>query len=239
MRSTPAVLRGAAAGRKRRGALSVTLSAAGKAMMEEGVTALLALEVALQGSSASGAAAAGAALHAPAVAAVVDALAQHSHAAQPGVSSAEEAQQQPPPQRFVPQSAFEAHASPGELSMQAPASRVQEAQPCRAALGEQQKPPRHARVEQKEEELQGAPGGSGPGGARLTEAVAVALPVRVPLGVRLLEGVPLGVGGEVPVAVPVRDRLPVVEGDAPGDSVGVAVAAAALGRLAMRIRLLP
>lgn len=103
-------------------------------------------------------------------------------------------------------------------------------------MGEQQKPPRQARVEQKEEALQGAPGGSGPGGARVTEAVAVPLRVAVAEEERVAEGVPLGVGGGVPVRVPVRDKLAVVEGDAPGDSVGVAVAAVALGRLTTRMR---
>jgi hypothetical protein len=171
------------------------------------------------------------------VAAVVEAFAQHAHAAQPGARSAEEAQQQPLAQTLVPQSASEAHASPGEPSRQSPKGGVQEAQPCRAALGAQQKPPRHARVEQKVEALQGAPGGSGPGGARLAEAVAVALRVAVAVGERVAEGVPLGVGGGLPVRVPVRDKLAVVEGDAPGDSVGVAVAAVALGRLTTRMRL--
>ena len=128
--------------------------------------ALLALEVVLQGSSVTGAAA-GVALQAPAVVAVVAALAQHAHAPQPGVSSAEEAQQQAPRHRLVPQSAAEAQASPGELSRQEPNAGEQVAQPCRAALGEQQKPPRHAKEAQKEEELQGAPGGSGPGGGAL------------------------------------------------------------------------
>ncbi len=78
----------------------MTLNSAGKAMREEGATGPLALAVALQGR-VTGAAAAGKALQAPAVAAVTEALAQHAHAPLPGVSSAEEAQQQPPRQAQV------------------------------------------------------------------------------------------------------------------------------------------
>ena len=85
-----------------------------------------------------------AATQAPAVAAGVDALAQHAHAAQPGASSAEAAQQQPPAQRLVPQSAAEAQASPGENSAHAPVPAAQAAHPARKAFGEQQKPPRPA-----------------------------------------------------------------------------------------------
>ncbi len=105
------------------------------------------------------------ATHAPAVAAVVDALAQQPHAAQPGASSAEAAQQQPPAQRLVPQSAAEAQGSPGGCSAHAPVKGVHAEQLARAAAGAQQKPPRHGPAAQAVSSAQDAPGGCGAGDA--------------------------------------------------------------------------
>ena len=100
---------------------------------------------------------------APAVAAVVDAFAQQAHAAQPGTRTAEEAQQQPPAQRSVPQSALEAQGSPGGCSAHAPVNGVHAEQLARAAAGAQQKPARHGPVAQAASSAQGAPGGLGAG----------------------------------------------------------------------------
>jgi hypothetical protein len=95
------------------------------------------------------------------VVAVVDALAQHAHAEQPGANNAEEAQQQPPAQRLVPQSAAEAQGSPGEKRTHEPVPGRQAAQPSAAAAALQQKPPRHAPAAHVcgTEGAQGAPGG--------------------------------------------------------------------------------
>ena len=91
MRSCPKRLRGEVAGRKTRGVASVTLSAGGKEMTEDSATELLTLVEALQVREVV----MGCRVHAPAVAAVVLALAQHWQAVQPTVSMALELQQQP------------------------------------------------------------------------------------------------------------------------------------------------
>ncbi len=102
------------------------------------------------------------ATHTPAVSGVVDALAQHAHAVQPGAISAEEAQQQPPAHRLVPQAALEAQGSPGEKRTQAPVPGRHAAQPSATAVALQQKPPRHAPAAHAcgAEGPQGAPGGN-------------------------------------------------------------------------------
>ena len=81
---------------------------------------------------------------------------------QPGASSAEEAQQQPPAQRLVPQAELEAQGSPGEKRTQAPVPGRHAAQPSATAVALQQKPARHAPAAQVwgVEAAQGAPGGS-------------------------------------------------------------------------------
>ena len=58
--------------------------------------------------------------HVPAVAAVVPPADQHAHAAQPGVSTAEAAQQQPPRHRLVPHAKLPPQASPGPYVRQDP-----------------------------------------------------------------------------------------------------------------------
>jgi hypothetical protein len=106
--------------------------------MREGGTAAARDSEALHCSVALAAGAAGAELQVPAVAAVVDAADQQAQDAQPSVCSAEEAQQQPPAHKLVPQSALAAQASPGELSWQEPKGGVQVAQPSSFAVALQQ-----------------------------------------------------------------------------------------------------
>ena len=107
----------------------------------------------------------GAARQAPAVGAVVEALDKQRQEVQPGVSSAEEAQQQPPAHRLVPQSALEAQGSPGENSTHAPVPGRHAVQPNEVAAALQQKPPRQAPVAHAvgDEGEQGAPGVRGEG----------------------------------------------------------------------------
>ncbi len=116
----------------------VTLADAGKAITRERATVEGRDTLALQGRVALARGAAGEEAHAPAVAAVAFGAAEHTHAAQPSVWTAEEAQQQPERQRLVPQSALEPHASPGELSRQEPKGGAQVAQPSSAAEALQQ-----------------------------------------------------------------------------------------------------
>jgi len=101
---------------------------------------------------------------------------------QPGASSAEEAQQQPPAQRLVPQAELEAQGSPGEKRTQAPVPGRHAAQPSATAVALQQKPARHAPAAHawEAEGAQGAPGGrSGEAALEVPEGVADedALPV--------------------------------------------------------------
>ncbi len=128
-------------GRNTKGGGPVTFADAGKEITRERGTVALRDAVALQGRAPVKLAEALVAeeeVHAPAVAAVVAGEVQHAQEEQPSVCSAEEAQQQPPKHKLVPQSAFEAQASPGELRMQEPDPKLHAWQPCRAALGEQQ-----------------------------------------------------------------------------------------------------
>ena len=115
------------------------------------------------------------------MAAVVDAFAQHAHAEQSGARTAEEAQQQPPAQRSVPQSALEAQGSPGGCSAHAPVKGVHAVQLARAAAGAQQKPARHGPVAQAASSAQGSPGGLGAGifdgGRGAAEAAVVCVAV--------------------------------------------------------------
>ena len=98
-----------------------------------------------------------AALHSPAVAAVVLASLQHTQRVQvPGALEA--LQQQPPAQRSAPQSKFEAQGSPGMARMHAPECSAHCEQPARAAEARQQCPPRHAlAAPHAESEEHGAP----------------------------------------------------------------------------------
>ena len=117
MMSAPSLLRGAPTGRNMRGGEAAdTLRSAGKAMTRDSSTLPLAEAVALQGRVVLEGGGAAAERHTPAVAAVVaggGASPQQRQEAQPGVTSALEAQQQPPRHRLVPQSMLEAQASPG------------------------------------------------------------------------------------------------------------------------------
>ena len=99
--------------------------------------------------------------HAPAEAAVVAGVERHVHAVQPGAVSTEDAQQQPPRQRFVPQSNADAHASPGDASAHAPVLAVHVEHPSVTASALQHTPPRHAPEVHVSVNAQGEPGGSG------------------------------------------------------------------------------
>ena len=92
---------------------------------------------------------AGALVQAPAVAAVVDALAQQPQAAQP-TGDTPAVQQQPPRHRWEAQSKLEAHASPAVKRWHEPMPTSQARQPALTALGAQQKPPRQAPEAQNE-----------------------------------------------------------------------------------------
>ncbi len=161
-------------------------------------------------------------MQAPAVAAVVDALAQQPHAAQPGTINAETAQQQPPRQRLVPQSALKAQGSPGGSSAHAPVKGVQAEQLARAAAGEQQKPARQRPAAQAASSAQGAPGGwgveafdgegEGGGGRGAVGAAAVCVPVCV--------------GGAGPAAVAVVVAVAVAGLEAEAAAVAAALAVA-------------
>ena len=148
----PNELRGETAGKKTRGTASVTLAAAGKAMMRAGATEALSDSEALQASRVVGWGCK--AVQEPAEAAVVEALDQQAQAVQPGVWRAAAAQQQPPRHWLEAQSKFEAHASPGEYVWQEPVAEEQALQPIRAAAALQQKPPRQAPEGHEELETQ-------------------------------------------------------------------------------------
>jgi hypothetical protein len=112
-------------------------------MTRDSSTAPLAEAVALQGSVRLGGGAGGGAVEVqdPALAAVVPASPQHLQDAQPGATSAEEAQQQPPRHKLVPQSMLDPQASPGYRDTHAPLPAAQPLQPSCTAKGEQQTPP--------------------------------------------------------------------------------------------------
>lgn len=121
MMSTPCEFKGDAAGMKTSGVASVTFADDGNAMTLDNDTFELTETALVQGNvTLRGAAIAADCEHVPAVAAVVPVTEAQRHEMQPGVSIAEDAQQQPPRHRFVPQSKFEAHMSPGLKSTQEP-----------------------------------------------------------------------------------------------------------------------
>ncbi len=99
----------------------------------------------------------GAAAQVPAVAGVVDALAQQVQAMQFGVCSAEAAQQQPPRHTLEAQSNALPQGSPGEKVAQEPVLAWQVRQPICAATALQQNPPRQAPEGQVEFKVQGRP----------------------------------------------------------------------------------
>ena len=88
-------------------------------------------------------------VHWPAVDAVVLGLLQHAQDPHPLVCRAGKLQQHPDRHRLVPQSALEAHTSPGELRAQDPVKGLQAWHPARAAVGEQQNPPLQAPLAQE------------------------------------------------------------------------------------------
>jgi hypothetical protein len=136
--STPMALRGDAAGRNTSGAAPVTFAAAGNEITRERATLAVRDVLALQGSVALERVVVAVTLQDPALAAVVEGQARQRQEAQPTACTAEEEQQHPPAQRFVPQSALVAQASPGELRRQAPKGGVQTAQPRVFAVALQQ-----------------------------------------------------------------------------------------------------
>ena len=138
MMSTPYVFRGDAAGRKTSGERLVTFAEVGKEISRESATFVVSEDDALQGSVTLAVAMRAVELHAPAVIAVVDGDDRHLHDVHPAVWMAEEEQQQPPKQRFVPQSNGDVHASPGFTVRQAPLAGAQAEQPRSAEELEQQ-----------------------------------------------------------------------------------------------------
>ena len=88
-------------------------------------------------------------VHWPAVEAVVLGLLQQAHDPHPLVCRAGKLQQHPDRHKLVPQSALEAHTSPGELRAQDPVNGLQAWHPARAAVGEQQNPPLQAPLAQE------------------------------------------------------------------------------------------
>lgn len=136
------------------------------------------------------------AVQTPAVDALVPSTDQHRHAVQPTVRAAEAEQQQPLRHSSVPQSAADAQDSPGELRRQVPVFARHVVQPCRTALGEQQKPPMQAKFAQVTLNTHAAPDGKSVtegvaltvGATELvprTEAVKDALPDEVNVGTYL------------------------------------------------------
>lgn len=139
MMSTPYVLRGDAAGRKTSGEdVLVTFTVDGKEISRESATFVLSEEDALQGSVTLAVAMGAVELHVPAVIAVVDGEERHLQDVHPAVWTAEEEQQQPPKQRFVPQSKGDAHVSPGFTVRHAPLAGAHAEQPRSAEELEQQ-----------------------------------------------------------------------------------------------------
>ncbi len=141
MMSTAYAFIGDDAGRKTSGAALVRLADAGNVMTRPSAILALTAMDALQGSVAF--AEFCVRRQAPAFAAGEPALKQRQ-AEHPAVCTADAAQQQPPRQRFVPQSKDDAHLSPGFTSEHAPVFETQVEQPRAAEELEQQKPPRQA-----------------------------------------------------------------------------------------------
>jgi hypothetical protein len=139
MMSKPCGFSDDAAGRKSSGVRSITLSAAGNAMIDDGATVAL-YEVEELHANAAVTEPTGGALEmqAPVLAAVASDAVQQRHAPQPGVCSADDAQQQPDAQRFVWQSKLLAHAWPGKSAAQPPPAAAHELQFTSAAKDEQQ-----------------------------------------------------------------------------------------------------
>jgi hypothetical protein len=224
--STPSGLRDDAAERNSSGTASVTLAPAGKAIMRaESTVAFMAAE-ALQGSAREGAGGAGVgegAAHAPALLAFAPAAAQQPHAVQPGVSSADAAQQQPPRHRPLPQLNALAQASPGENAMQAPSKGAHASQPARAALALQHAPPRHAPEAHAASAAQGAPAAASMGGAALAAAVAEATAdaAASAAGACVRDALPQGDARLEPLAV-AAGGVTVYAGDAEGAPLAVA-----------------
>ena len=93
----------------------------------------------------------------PAVAAVVDTLAQQAHVAHVGATPA--AQQQPPAHRWEAHSEGVAQGSPRAYRRHEPVPRLHAVHPAAAAPRVQHTPPRHAAVEHWALTVQAAPGG--------------------------------------------------------------------------------
>jgi hypothetical protein len=204
MMSTPSEFVGDAAGRNMSGALSLTLAPPGKEITRVSATEALSATVPLHcRETGGGAGRAAPATQAPAFAAVVVALDQQLHAEQPATSSAEEAQQQPPRHRLVPQSAAEAHSSPGELRTQVPVLKWHAPQPCRTAFWVQQLEPRQAPEAQLALEAQGSPGARELTGAREVVGVRVGDAEGVGVAVLTLDAV----GGAEAVAEAAQDAV--------------------------------
>jgi hypothetical protein len=123
MMSTPCVLSGDVDGMKMSGAASVTLADAGNEMTLDIETLLALIDTELLHIREVLAAATEAAVvfvHEPRLAAVVPGALKQRQAVQPAVCTADEEQQHPPRQRFVPQSNEEEQESPGFCVRQAP-----------------------------------------------------------------------------------------------------------------------
>jgi hypothetical protein len=139
--SWPRALSGEVAGSRMSGS-APALAEAGKVMTRESEAGVERDTEALQSSGRV--AVEGEAVQVPAVAGVVDALAQQAQALQPGVCMALAVQQQPERQSVEAQSKEEAQASPGEKVAQEPVPGAQALQFMRVAAALQQKPPRQA-----------------------------------------------------------------------------------------------
>jgi hypothetical protein len=136
IRSVPEGLRGETEGRNMRGC-EPTPAEEGKVMTRERDTVEARETLALQGRGRLEGAL-GLAEQVPAVAGVLEALAQQAQAVQPGVWMAEAAQQHPPRHRLEAQSKALEQDSPGEAVAQYPEPGWQTWQPTRAAAALQQ-----------------------------------------------------------------------------------------------------
>jgi hypothetical protein len=141
------------------GCASVTFKEGGKEMSRERVPELGGREAASQGRGGASLAPAKTKveneLHAPAEAAVVEALEKQVQAVHPGERRALGLQQHPPKHDPLAQSKWEEQGSPGEYVRQPPVWNAHPPQPTRTAPGEQQAPSRQAPVLQVALEVQG------------------------------------------------------------------------------------